>query len=105
MGNYFDTLSEKERKVAMSCLNKFFYKKIPELVKISNTKRFRWLCGGDIKSLGAEGAYEAFLGLFDDGTLKLVFDNIEQFAIWTEVDNGILVIYDSMEEALWLPKP
>ena len=100
MPNYFDTLTEKERKVVVSCLKKFFYAKLPCLVKLSENKKFRKLCKGDVRSLGAEGAYETFLSLFADGALRIVADNIEQFAIFTMEGNQVLVIYDSMEEAL-----
>lgn len=79
----------------MKCIKKFFYDKLPEIQKISEDWRMKELFGGkEIKNLGVEGALEACIGLFEDGRLKLVADNIKNFLIFIIEGENLLIVYE-----------
>ena len=78
----------------MKCINKFFYDKLPEMQAISKVKKLQNIFPTDINSLGVEGALEACIGLFEDGRLNLVADNIKNFLVYILEGKKLMVIYE-----------
>ena len=95
----FSKLSPKEREVNLKCIRKFFFKKLPELRELSAEPQLKEQLGGDIESLGAEGAFEACVGLFEDGRLMILREDDDNFVIFTmiEGEDEPLIIYEEGE--------
>jgi hypothetical protein len=95
----FSKLPPKEREEHLKCIRKFFFNRLPELRQLSATPELKERLGGDIESLGVEGAFEACVGLFDDGRLRILMEDVDNFVIFTfiEDEEEPLIIYEEGE--------
>lgn len=89
----FDKLSKKERTLCIKCIQKFFYDLLPTIQKISKSKRMQKIFGFDIASIGIEKAFELVLELFEDERLVLLEMDIDNFLVFVEDKDEMIVIY------------
>ena len=96
----FLKLSPKDRSERIQCIRKFFLNKLPELRELGEKPKLREVIGGDINSLGVEGALEACIGLFEDGRLRIIMKDLDNFVIFTmigEREDEPMLIYEEGE--------
>ncbi len=84
-------------KQQIGCIKKFFFDKAPELQKISENLVFKQCLGGDLNSLGVEGALEVCIELFEEGRLVLVGEDLNEFLVYMTIGDQLTIIYDTKE--------
>lgn len=99
MKSIFKGATEKERKLYTKCITKFFMERLPYLTKLSDNEVFVKLFG-DIRKLGVEGALEACIDLFKDGSLQMQAKSSKDFLvyIYDEGSEELLILYDTDKE-------
>jgi hypothetical protein len=88
-------MPKKKRSMILCCINKWFFKILPELRVIGEDPMFKQICGASIHSLGAEGAFERCLELFDDGILFINAESTQNFIIYGIINNKAIIFYDT----------
>ncbi len=87
--------TEEEKTLLTKCFHKFFYEVLPDLQKISTADGFINRFGRSIGSLGIERASEVTRELFEDGTLKMVVEDEDNFLVYHSNKREATLVYDS----------
>lgn len=76
------------KELEKKCIKKFFFEKYKDIAQVGGKK---------LKTLGLEAALEACFELFEDGSLKLVADNKNEFIVllYHKEKKKWEVLYDS----------
>jgi len=89
-------------KLKRQCIQKFFYKILPDLNKITQKRIFRQIFGKTIRDLGIEKTYELFIEMFEDGHYEVIASDLENFAVYNynKKTKKLKIIYEVNEEGL-----
>lgn len=92
-------IDAEQRKLIISCLRKFFFKKLPQMRIISMEAKARAIFKNlTVNDLGIEGTFETIIELFELGYLHLSINSEDDFVVYRLDHNGhIGLVYDSRD--------
>lgn len=85
---------EKCKPIVRSCINKFFYSKLPLIRQMSESKELKKKHQGyTVTSLGVEGTQEEVYKLFKEGKLQIAMVDESNYFIYTTTRNKLIIIH------------